>query len=192
MVKQVVVKHPFLLPILFSESCRFLRSVPAPMSRTPIHLTVLGGGQSIGKSCFLLSVGDQHVLLDCGSFVGKDTRKALPDFAKLPKGVQINDICAVLISHFHMDHIGGLLYLTEQLKYKGPIIMSTPTRTVMPLILNNNRYGRGFELTIRVLLANQVQSQNAITAETFANITKRIRDVAVRETIQISFPSSPP
>ena len=83
------------------------------MNKRAIHLTVLGGGQSIGKSCFLVSVGDQHVLLDCGSFVGKDTKKALPDFSKLPTGVKVNDIAAVLISHFHMDHVGGLFYLTE-------------------------------------------------------------------------------
>ena len=109
------------------------------MQEEPICLTALGGGQSIGKSCFLLSVNNQHVLLDCGSFVGKDTKKALPDFSKLPSGVTVNDIAAVLISHFHMDHVGGLLYLTEQLKYKGKIFASNPTRAVIPLLLHNNR-----------------------------------------------------
>lgn len=110
------------------------------MSINSIRLTVLGGGQSIGKSCFLLSVQNQHVLLDCGSYVGKDTKKALPDFSRLPKNVRIDDISVVLISHFHMDHVGGLLYLTEQLKYRGPIFASGPTRAVLPLILVNNRY----------------------------------------------------
>ena len=111
------------------------------MDSNSIRLTVLGGGQSIGKSCFLLSINNQHVLLDCGSYVGKDTKKALPDFSKLPKNVKVNDISAVLISHFHMDHVGGLLYLTEQLNYKGPIFSSGPTRAILPLILVNNRYG---------------------------------------------------
>ena len=156
------------------------------MNKRAIHLTVLGGGQSIGKSCFLVSVGDQHVLLDCGSFVGKDTKKALPDFSKLPTDVKVNDIAAVLISHFHMDHVGGLFYLTEQMKYKGRILMSTPTRAILPLILNNNRWALPVIVMRRVLLANQLQTPNAITAEMCANLTKRIQDVSLRETIQIS------
>ena len=109
------------------------------MDNDSIQLTVLGGGQSIGKSCFLLSVHNQHILLDCGSYVGKDTKKALPDFSKLPQNVRIDNISAVLISHFHMDHVGGLLYLTEQLNYKGDILASGPTKTVLPLVLVNNR-----------------------------------------------------
>ena len=109
------------------------------MNNDSIQLTVLGGGQSIGKSCFLLSVHNQHILLDCGSYVGKDTKKALPDFSKLPKNVRIDNISAVLISHFHMDHVGGLLYLTEQHHFKGEIIASGPTKTILPLILVNNR-----------------------------------------------------
>ena len=157
------------------------------MKDTAISLTVLGGGQSIGKSCFLLSVGDQHVLLDCGSFVGKDTKKALPDFSKLPKSITVNDITAVLISHFHMDHIGGLLYLTEQLKYKGDIYASSPTRAVLPLLLRNNRcIFPVFPLIRSVLLTNQAQLQSTITVETFAKLTKHIREVTVNESIQLN------
>ena len=74
------------------------------MSEEAIQLTILGAGQSIGKSCFLLSVHQQHILLDCGSYVGKDTKKALPDFSKLPK------------NHFqNSSHLFLLLdYLSQQ------------------------------------------------------------------------------
>lgn len=51
-----------------------------------IRLTVLGAGQSIGKSCFLLSVNGIHILLDCGCYVGKDTKKGLPGLHQTPKG----------------------------------------------------------------------------------------------------------
>lgn len=143
-----------------------------------INLTVLGAGQSIGKSCFLLSVSGIHVLLDCGCYVGKDTKKGLPDFTKLPKGVTVKDISVVLISHFHMDHIGGLVYLTEQLKYQGDILASGPTRAVLPLLLKNNRS----------LISSQMQMQTTVTMELFANLVKRIKEVAVRQTVQISNP----
>ena len=134
-----------------------------------IRLTVLGAGQSIGKSCFLLSVNGIHILLDCGCYVGKDTKKGLPDFTKLPKGVTVKDITVVLISHFHMDH-------TEQLKYKGDILASGPTRAILPLLLKNNRS----------LISSQMQMQTTVTMELFANLVKRIKEVAVRQTVQIS------
>lgn len=146
-----------------------------------ISLTILGAGQSIGKSCFLLSVNGIHVLLDCGSYVGKDTKKGLPDFSKLPKNVSVKDISAVLISHFHMDHSGGLVHLVEQLKYKGPIYASGPTKAMLLLVFKNNQ----------ALIASQMQSQSTITLGMFASLVKKIQDVSVRQTIHISRNSQP-
>ncbi len=39
-------------------------------------------------------------------------------------------ICAV---SSHLDHCGALPYLTEQVGYSGPIIMTAPTRALLPL-----------------------------------------------------------
>ncbi|KAI4838906.1 cleavage and polyadenylation specificity factor [Plasmodium brasilianum] len=49
---------------------------------------------------------------------------------------RINEIIdCVIISHFHMDHIGALPFFTEILKYKGTIIMSYPTKALSPILL---------------------------------------------------------
>ena len=109
-----------------------------------IQVTVLGAGQSIGKSCFLLSVNGLHVLLDCGSYVGKDTKKGLPEFAKLPRGVTVNDISAVLISHFHMDHIGGLVYLRNNRS-----LLSNQMQTAVTMELFANLVKRIREVSVR-------------------------------------------
>ncbi|GAB66150.1 RNA-metabolising metallo-beta-lactamase domain containing protein [Plasmodium cynomolgi strain B] len=49
---------------------------------------------------------------------------------------RINEIIdCVIISHFHMDHIGALPFFTEILKYRGTIIMSYPTKALSPTLL---------------------------------------------------------
>ncbi|CDU17457.1 cleavage and polyadenylation specificity factor, putative [Plasmodium yoelii] len=49
---------------------------------------------------------------------------------------KINEIIdCVIISHFHMDHIGALPFFTEILQYKGTIIMSYPTKALSPVLL---------------------------------------------------------
>ncbi|CRG94273.1 cleavage and polyadenylation specificity factor, putative [Plasmodium gallinaceum] len=49
---------------------------------------------------------------------------------------KINEIIdCVIISHFHMDHIGALPFFTEILKYRGTIIMSYPTKALSPILL---------------------------------------------------------
>jgi len=45
----------------------------------------------------------------------------------------------VLISHFHNDHCGALPYFTEQYGYDGPVIMTHPTKAIIPLMLEDAR-----------------------------------------------------
>jgi integrator complex subunit 11 len=44
-----------------------------------------------------------------------------------------------VISHFHLDHIGALPYLTETLGYRGPIVMTHPTKAIAPMLLRDYR-----------------------------------------------------
>uniref|UniRef100_A0A8C9GQN2 Integrator complex subunit 11 n=1 Tax=Piliocolobus tephrosceles TaxID=591936 RepID=A0A8C9GQN2_9PRIM len=49
---------------------------------------------------------------------------------------KINEIIdCVVVSHFHMDHIGALPFFTEVLNYKGVIIMSYPSKALSPVLL---------------------------------------------------------
>lgn len=47
------------------------------------------------------------------------------------------DIDAVLITHFHLDHIGALPHLTEVLGYDGPIYMTEATLALSRLLLHD-------------------------------------------------------
>eukprot|EP01060_Flectonema_neradi_P020402 TRINITY_DN27944_c0_g1_i1.p1 TRINITY_DN27944_c0_g1~~TRINITY_DN27944_c0_g1_i1.p1 ORF type:complete len:739 (+),score=93.07 TRINITY_DN27944_c0_g1_i1:180-2219(+) len=60
-----------------------------------------------------------------------------PDFEYVAEGNLTDKIDAVLITHFHLDHVGSLPVLTERVGYSGPLIMSAPTKSISPLLLND-------------------------------------------------------
>lgn len=92
--------------------------------KTPLVITCLGHGHAlqpsaIGNSAYLLEYGTEKILLDCGSTVPE----ILPEF-----GINAASLTAIIITHLHADHCGGL----ENLLYSRRYINKT---TPIPLIM---------------------------------------------------------
>ena len=41
------------------------------------------------------------------------------------------------MGHFHLDHCGALPYFTEMVGYDGPVVMTHPTKAIIPLMLDD-------------------------------------------------------
>jgi len=80
-----------------------------------MKVKVLGAAGEVGRSAFLVESDGKRVLLDYGVQMHKE-----PLF---PAHVRPKDVDALVLSHAHLDHVGGapLLYLS-----RGPVCYGTP------------------------------------------------------------------
>lgn len=82
-------------------------------SNDAVRLVFLGGLGEIGRNCFCLEVDGRILVVDCGlmfpdaDMPGIDL--VLPDFAYLHENA--DRVEAVLLTHAHEDHAGGLAFL---------------------------------------------------------------------------------
>jgi ribonuclease BN (tRNA processing enzyme) len=72
-----------------------------------MRLTIIGSGDAFGSggrhnTCFHLVAGERTVLIDCG---------ASAPVALRARNVDLNSIDAVILSHLHGDHFGGIPFL---------------------------------------------------------------------------------
>jgi ribonuclease J len=100
---------------------RPLMANPPMADPTKIRITPLGGQDGIGeKNMIVVEYGDDAVILDCGFELGIDLpgiNYAIPvtDYLHTIK----HKIRGYVISHGHMDHIGGLVHIVPQ--FPAPI-----------------------------------------------------------------------
>lgn len=102
------------------------------MSDLELHFA--GAAETVTGSKYLLSRGNEHILVDCGLFQGKkklrnkNWRKPHFDPATLD---------AVLLTHGHLDHTGYLPRLVR-LGFNGPIMGTPPTLDIAEIILRDS------------------------------------------------------
>jgi metallo-beta-lactamase family protein len=96
-------------------------------------VTFWGAARAVTGSMHLVEVGDQKVLLDCGSFRGRreEARHGPPRFPFDP-----HEITAVVLSHSHLDHCGNLPALIRQ-GFAGPIYCTPATRDLVAVMLGD-------------------------------------------------------
>ena len=104
-----------------------------------LDIVTLGAGSEVGRSCFLITIDDVSVLVDAG--VHLTPASELERIPQLPAVCALN---AVIISHYHLDHIGALPHLTEVARVIPPnceIFMTSPTKSLGPAVCAD--YSRG-------------------------------------------------
>ena len=82
-----------------------------------VRIVFLGGLGEIGRNCFCIEVDDRILVVDCGimfpdaDMPGIDL--VLPDFTYLRENAE--RVEAVLLTHAHEDHAGGLAFLLRDI-----------------------------------------------------------------------------
>ncbi len=96
-----------------------------------MHITFLGGSETVTGSKLLFEHKGTKVLIDCGLFQGLKALRALnrEDFPINPSTID-----QVIITHAHLDHCGYLPLLVKN-GYNGEIHMTHPTVDMVDLIL---------------------------------------------------------
>ncbi|MFA1820873.1 MBL fold metallo-hydrolase [Virgibacillus oceani] len=86
-------------------------------------VTFLGGVGEYGRSCFLLEVNKQKILIDCG--VLKSGRTVQEQYPLLTPELA-SEVKAVFLTHAHEDHTGALPYLVH-LGFTGEVYATAET-----------------------------------------------------------------
>jgi integrator complex subunit 11 len=111
-----------------------------------IKVQTLGAGSEVGRSCFLVSVDDITILVDAGVHLNPATKS--DRVPMIPEGIRIS---GVIITHYHMDHVGALPHLMEVLNIIPKdieIFMTAPTRTLSPLVCIDYSNGPNSDLYV--------------------------------------------
>lgn len=98
-----------------------------------IIITPLGAGNEVGRSCIVVEYQNKKIMLDCGLHPANTGLNALPFFDEIDP----EEIDAVLITHFHLDHAASLPYFTEKTKFKGKVYMTHPTKAIYRWLLSD-------------------------------------------------------
>lgn len=96
-----------------------------------MEMTFIGAARTVTGSLHLLEVAGQKFLLECGLYQGHrdEAERINRTFPFKPK-----DICAVILTHAHLDHSGNLPSLVKR-GFSGPIYCVDATKDIASLLL---------------------------------------------------------
>ena len=146
-----------------------------------LKVTFLGGLADVGeKNMAVIEYGDQAIILDCGNNLGVN----LPGI-----NYEINDttyldiikhkIKAYVITHGHLDHMGGLKHIVP--KYPAPIYGSRFTIGIVEKSFDNDKLKDNLGFKPELVIANldsHDQLKIGLFAVEFIRITHSLPDAA--------------
>lgn len=98
-----------------------------------MKLTFLGATHEVTGSCTLITVGDYHILVDCGMEQGEDI------FENRDIPVNPSEIDCLLLTHAHIDHSGKIPLLCKN-GFKGKIYMTEATERLALIMLRDSAH----------------------------------------------------
>ncbi len=129
---------------------------PPKLASGTLRIIPLGGLGEIGRNMSVYEIDGKLLIVDCGVLFPEETQPGvdliLPDLTYLEDRMQ--DILAVVLTHGHEDHIGGVPYLLG-MRSDIPLIGSTLTLALVEAKLKEHRIAP-FTRTVREHETEQV------------------------------------
>ena len=114
-----------------------------------MKIHAIGGYSEVGKNMTALEIGDDVIVFDAGLFLpaivgvtekekvptekGMRALGALPDDLYLDSHNLRSKVCAILISHAHLDHVGGVPYIAP--RYAVDVVGTNFTIEVLKVLM---------------------------------------------------------
>jgi ribonuclease J len=132
-----------------------------------LKIYALGGLEEIGRNCTVFECGDDIVIVDMGLMFPEEGMPGIdyiiPNISSLA-GKEKN-IRALIVTHGHMDHIGGIPHLIGKLGY--PLIITAPL-TAGLIRKRQEEYGNVNQLKIQLVTStSKIQLGKSFAFEPF-------------------------
>jgi metallo-beta-lactamase family protein len=147
-------------------------------------LQFLGAAGGVTGSKYLFSRGDDQVLIDCGLFQGlKELRQR--NWAPLP--INLSRLCAVVLTHAHIDHSGYLPRIVSK-GYKGPVFATPGTCDLLGVMLPDAAYLQEEEARYanRKGFSRHAPALPLYTIEDAEQALKLLRPTRVDESVEVA------
>ena len=113
---------------------------PPKLKKGTLRITPLGGLGEVGRNMTVYEIDGKLLVVDCGVLFPEEHQPGvdliLPDISAIEH--RLNDIVAVVLTHGHEDHIGGVPYLLKR-REDIPLVGSKLTLAFVEAKLKEHR-----------------------------------------------------
>lgn len=113
---------------------------PPKLKQGTLRITPLGGLGEVGRNMTVYEINGKLLIVDCGVLFPEEHQPGidliLPDITKIED--RLSDIVAVVLTHGHEDHIGGVPYLLK-MREDIPLVGSKLTLAFVTAKLREHR-----------------------------------------------------
>ncbi|MGD9606438.1 MAG: ribonuclease J [Leucobacter sp.] len=113
---------------------------PPALEPGTLRVTPLGGLGEVGRNMTVYEIDGKLLVVDCGVLFPEETHPGvdliLPDISKIED--RLGDIVAIVLTHGHEDHIGGVPYLLKR-REDIPLVGSKLTLAFVSAKLKEHR-----------------------------------------------------
>ena len=137
-----------LQPVKIKQNAPKLQPQPKGKKTPAVKIVFLGGVGEIGKNMTAIECGDDIIIIDAGAIFPTDETPGfdliVPDISYLLENAK--RVRALVLTHGHEDHIGGVPYLLKELKV--PVIGTKLTLALVDNKLREHRLNDIDEVTV--------------------------------------------